>query len=133
MLGWRSGQCKIKMAVLSQFIYYWTECSNGNSFPYFYYHSHSHDIVTVTPIPSESHGIPIVPITMHISTTDVYGSTVQMTYWALSNRTTPIFDLDLHFGPKYTSVKFRVCISNGCNDFADSAEQKDSLKYQLSL
>ena len=25
MLGWRSGQCKVKVAVLSQFTYYWTE------------------------------------------------------------------------------------------------------------
>ena len=24
MPGWRSGQCKVKMAVLSQFTYYWT-------------------------------------------------------------------------------------------------------------
>jgi len=43
-------------------------------FPYFYSHSHSrsHDIVTVTPFLWEfhaTHGIPIVPIPMRISTT----------------------------------------------------------------
>ena len=26
-----------------------------------------------------------------------------------------IFEFDLHFGPNYTSAKFHVCISNGCN------------------
>jgi len=29
--------------------------------------------------------------------------------------TAPVFELDLHFGPNYTSGKFYVCISNGCN------------------
>jgi len=28
---------------------------------------------------------------------------------------TPIFELDLHFGPNYTSANFHICISNGCN------------------
>ena len=30
-------------------------------------------------------------------------------------RTIPVFELDLHFHPNYTSPKFHVCISNGCN------------------
>jgi len=33
----------------------------------------------------------------------------------VSNCTTPIFGLDLHFGPDYTPAKFHVCNFNGCN------------------
>jgi len=73
MLGWRSGQRKIKMAVLTQCMYYWTESLmirwkaameiHSHSialfpFPYFYSHSHSHDIVIITSIPM---GIPWDP------------------------------------------------------------------------
>jgi len=35
--------------------------------------------------------------------------------YSLGIRTTPTFELDLHFGCNYTRAKFHDYISNGCN------------------
>jgi len=49
MLGWRSGQCKIKMAVLCQFTYYWTESHMIRWKAAMKIHFHSHSSI---PIPT---------------------------------------------------------------------------------
>jgi len=67
----------------------------------------------------------------------------------LSTHTISIFDLNLHFGPNYTSAKFHVCIYNCCNAIVltelyrmlvlEAVEQawsifwSDSLKGDLNL
>jgi len=81
MFGWRSGQCKVKMAVLSQcshiteqnLIWYVEKLQWEFSpvprvlftFPYFYSHSHSNDTVTFTRIPMGSPRDPWDPNCSH--------------------------------------------------------------------
>jgi len=47
MLGWRSGQRKVKMAVLSQFTYYWTESHMLRWKAAMVIHSRSHSSIPV--------------------------------------------------------------------------------------
>ena len=47
MLGWSSGQCKVKMAVLSQFTYYWTESHMIRWKAEMEIHSNSHSSIPI--------------------------------------------------------------------------------------
>ena len=52
----------------------------------------------------------------------------------LCTRTTPIFELDLHFGPNYISAKFCICISTVANQILLTQRNRPTLPgYSQSL